>query len=377
MKAFVVFTIGSIAGILMVYALGMLEASVFLVPLIFALLSFLSFFFGKPPQSRSSEKKVCLIIPAHNEEDSVERSIRSAMSQTYENMVIALVNDGSTDKTGEIMKKYADGKRVIYVENYPNIGKFQSILKVRKTIEADIYVIVDADNEFPPNYVEHYVKRMKDIDMLESTISVYFTTKTFTAFMHAAETILINWIRLTNVVQAFTGMGAFLKKEVLDFLINSGITGRDDGVMLNAAKKFGNFRSRFFFGPSLKGVATHRFEDFIRQRDRWYTVGLKEDARNEVGWVVFSYGLFAGVVLSIAVLGLLMRNTYLAILIESILAVAVIGGVGCHIFDIKKCFTVGIAGVSDLIVNSAILIMSIFRIATGRVPEKWFKVKRS
>lgn len=377
MKAFTVFIIGFTVGFLIVYALGMLKASVFFVPSIFALLSFLSFLLGKPPEIHSREKKVCLIIPAHNEEDSVERSIKSAISQTCENMVVVLVNDGSTDKTGEIMKKYADGKRVIYIENNPNIGKFQSILKVRRTIEADVYVIVDADNEFSPNYVEHYVKRMGNIDMLESTISVYFNTKTFTAFMHAAETIFINWIRLTNIVQVFTGMGSFLRKEVLDFLINSKKSGRDDGVMLNAAKKFGKFKSRFFFGPPLKGVATYKFSDFIRQRDRWYTVGLKEDAKNKVRWVVFSYGLFTGVVLSIVALGLLIRDTYLLILIESALIVAIVGGIGCRIFDIKSCFIAGVASVSDLIVNSAILILSIFKIATGKIPEKWYKVKRS
>ena len=120
-----------------------------------------------------------------------------------------------------------------------------------------------------------------------------------------------------------------------------------------------------------------KFSDFIKQRDRWYTVGLKEDAKNKVRWVVFSYGLFTGVVLSIVVLGLVIRDAYLVILLESILIVAIVGGVGCRIFDIKACFIVGIASLSDLIVNSAVLILSIFKIVTGRIPEKWYKVKRS
>jgi glycosyltransferase involved in cell wall biosynthesis len=298
-KTLLFFSAGLAIGIIFVYFLGIYEFSIFIAPAIFLVLSLISLVRGRPPSSNTSKERVCLIIPAHNEEDSIERSIRSALSQDYENLSIVLVNDGSKDKTGDIMKKYSDGEKVIYTENYPNKGKFRSILDASKAVKADIYAIVDADNEFSSNYVRYYVERMKNLHMTEAVISTYFSKKTFASLMHFSETVFVNWVRLMNLFPGFTGMGVFLRKEVMDFLRSSGLIGRDDGVMLNKAQKIRRFKYRFFMGPPLKGVATHDLKDFIKQRDRWYTLGLMEDAKNGVFHIVFAYGFYSGVVFAI------------------------------------------------------------------------------
>lgn len=49
---------------------------------------------------------ISIIIPVYNVQDYVEKCIKSVIKQTYENLEIIIVNDGSTDKSGEICKKY-------------------------------------------------------------------------------------------------------------------------------------------------------------------------------------------------------------------------------------------------------------------------------
>lgn len=59
---------------------------------------------------------VSVIIPTHNRADLVDEAVQSALNQTYENMEIIVVDDGSTDHTGEILEKYADHVLYVYQE---------------------------------------------------------------------------------------------------------------------------------------------------------------------------------------------------------------------------------------------------------------------
>lgn len=52
------------------------------------------------------EKLVSVIIPAYNIEDYIGRCLDSIISQTYKNLEIIVVDDGSRDRTGEILDDY-------------------------------------------------------------------------------------------------------------------------------------------------------------------------------------------------------------------------------------------------------------------------------
>ncbi len=57
-------------------------------------------------------------MPVYNGQDYISRAIESVLAQTYKNMEIIVVDDGSTDKTAQIVKKYTDPRiRYIYQQN--------------------------------------------------------------------------------------------------------------------------------------------------------------------------------------------------------------------------------------------------------------------
>ena len=61
------------------------------------------------------DELISIIIPVYNVANDLDRCIRSVAGQTYRNMEILLIDDGSTDGSGEICETYADGDGRIQV----------------------------------------------------------------------------------------------------------------------------------------------------------------------------------------------------------------------------------------------------------------------
>src|SRR5207248_1773136 len=74
---------------------------------------------------RDSGPFVSVIVPARNEEESIEQTLRSLLQQDYNNYEVIAVDDRSTDATGEIMDQVATGAqpgrlRVIHISSLPS-----------------------------------------------------------------------------------------------------------------------------------------------------------------------------------------------------------------------------------------------------------------
>ena len=82
------------------------------------------------------EKLVSIIIPAYNTEKYIGNCIESVIKQTYHNLEVIIVNDGSEDNTLEIITKARLRDNRIVVINQENIrilqGKILNILPIKK-----------------------------------------------------------------------------------------------------------------------------------------------------------------------------------------------------------------------------------------------------
>ncbi len=110
--------------------------------------------------------KISIIIPVYNSEKVIARCLESVLNQDYKNIEIIIINDGSKDRSQEIIEQYSkiDGRiKIIKTENQGvssarNLGIQNASGKYVCFLDADDYVDKDMYNEL--------VKQIKENDMV-------------------------------------------------------------------------------------------------------------------------------------------------------------------------------------------------------------------
>jgi len=108
------------------------------------------------------QELISIVVPVYNVEAYVDASIQCMVAQTYQNLEILLVDDGSTDSSGAICKKWAEQDarvRYIYKEN----GGAASARNVALDVCAgQLITFVDSDDYIDENYIEVLYRSMQE-----------------------------------------------------------------------------------------------------------------------------------------------------------------------------------------------------------------------
>lgn len=116
--------------------------------------------------------KVTIVIPVYNGANFLKDAIDSALKQTYDNLEILVVNDGSSDhgKTEKIALSYGDKIGYIYKEN----GGVSTALNLAIEKMAGEYLSwLSHDDTYEPNKIEAEVDYLKDKNLLDKKVIVY------------------------------------------------------------------------------------------------------------------------------------------------------------------------------------------------------------
>ena len=105
---------------------------------------------------------VSVIVPAYNVAPYIKKCLTSIQAQTYKNLEIIVINDGSTDETGEIVKQIADKDiRILYKEQENHGVSYARNLGLEES-HGKYIVWVDSDDYIKDNLVECLVRKFKD-----------------------------------------------------------------------------------------------------------------------------------------------------------------------------------------------------------------------
>lgn len=107
------------------------------------------------------ESKVSVIIPAYNAELYLEQCVNSILNQTYSNIEVIIINDGSSDATGEVADKLRNNDSRVIVLHKPNRGVSASRNDGLQKSTGDYIVFVDADDFLSEDYIDYMLMLVK------------------------------------------------------------------------------------------------------------------------------------------------------------------------------------------------------------------------
>ena len=110
--------------------------------------------------------KISIIVPIYNADKYLDRCINSLLKQTYSNIEIILLDDGSTDNSSNIINKYAKKDKRIVVINKENTGVSDTRNVGIQKASGNYICFCDADDMYNKNYIkkmyEHILEKKVD-----------------------------------------------------------------------------------------------------------------------------------------------------------------------------------------------------------------------
>jgi len=111
-------------------------------------------------QQLNIQPLVSVIMPAYNAADYIEEAIESVLIQNYQNIELMIINDGSTDNTEQIVKKFND-QRISYISQ-ENAGASSARNNGIKRSNGEFIMILDHDDMMTPDFISQHLKAFEE-----------------------------------------------------------------------------------------------------------------------------------------------------------------------------------------------------------------------
>ncbi|MGM5482450.1 MAG: glycosyltransferase [Nanobdellota archaeon] len=243
---------------------------------------------------------ISIIVPAYNEENSIAETIHSLKKINYNKAQILIINDGSSDRTAEIVEKnIASDPRFTFINNTQNQGKATILNQGTELAKGKYVACMDADSVVDKDIIEKILPYFEDQRVGAVTISVDVNKpKTFLHKVIALEFAL--------------GLSLFLK--IFSFLDCIFVTPGPFSVYRRSAlKKIGGFnpenitedheiafrlhksgyKIRNCIEAKVHTTLPETFKGVYVQRKRWYSGAIQTIIQHKNMLGKKQYGLFS------------------------------------------------------------------------------------
>lgn len=114
------------------------------------------------------KNQISIIIPVYNSEKYIEKCLNSVLNQSYKNLEIICINDGSTDNSEEIIKKYKKIDKRIILFNKNNSGVSDTRNFGISKSSGNYIMFLDSDDYIEEKYIEELEKNLHDAEIIKS-----------------------------------------------------------------------------------------------------------------------------------------------------------------------------------------------------------------
>ena len=252
---------------------------------------------------------VSVVIPAHNEELVIIRTIESVRASDYQNFEIIVVDDGSTDRTAAIVRDYIrkhprlrgrtmvrynrkasgalqrryvrgrlGGQRVVLVSQV-NAGKGSAMNNaIALHVRGELTMCLDADTLLHPQAISRAVAYFRDRKVMGVAANVRIMPSrnwliTLQRFEHMVGYRSKKFYTMINSEFIIGGVASTYRTRLIkrSGMYDTDTMTEDIGLSLKMIAKQGNKRHRIIYGSDVLAMTegVHKFGNLLRQRYRW------------------------------------------------------------------------------------------------------------
>lgn len=236
----------------------------------------------KAANLKSRSYFVSVIVPAYNEEDSLEKTVESVVNLDYpkDKLEILIVNDGSKDNTHKIGKMLERKYKNVKIYSKENGGKASALNYGLKFAEGELVVTFDADSIVAPDALNNMIPYFSDNKVMAVTPGMkVYKPRGIIQRIQAVEYNLGIFLRkamsMFNGINVTPGPFSIYRKEFFDR--HGGYDERSITEDMEMAMRIQslNYKIQNSASSLVYTIAPRKFYDLLKQRRRWYLGAIK------------------------------------------------------------------------------------------------------
>lgn len=292
----------------------------------------------RKPSTAKSRPIVSVIVPAWNEEVGVLRTVRSLLKNTYSNIEIVVINDGSTDRSHDIVTEFLQTEEAL--KRHPQVklkyyyqergGKGRALNKGVEIASGDIIVTMDADSVFDRRAIERiacYFEEDGSIDALVGNVKVA-RNSTIIGRIQQLEYLFGFYFKrahcLFGAEYIFGGAcAAFRRSTTFDKLGHFDTANKTEDIEMSMRTRFFGLRSVYAEdvicytegASTVRGLLNQRlrwkrgrFDTFAKYRALFFST--KKHHNKFLGWFILPFAMLAELQLLFEPIGVMLLLTY-------------------------------------------------------------------
>jgi 1,2-diacylglycerol 3-beta-glucosyltransferase len=254
-------------------------------------LCILSFKKQDKPREFENPPMVSILIPAHNEEHTIERCVRSLSKMDYhhhgkKNFEIIVINDGSTDNTGKVLENLKSDVECLRIvtRRPPRSGKGKGYVLNDgvKVAQGEAIAVFDADSRVDSDFLKKIIPYLNEDDVVgvQSRVRMYNKDRNLLTSMQEAEFAIFGNVILRS--RDIMGKNGFLggNGQITTRKVMEEIEGWDgfavtEDLNLSIKLMLKGYKIRYCGEAEVWQEAVPFWKPFFRQRVRWATGNLE------------------------------------------------------------------------------------------------------
>lgn len=266
-----------------------------------------------------------VLVPCYNEERTVTKTLNSLLALDYpvDKFEILVIDDGSTDKTWEVLQQFKDNPR-IKIFHKENGGKHTALNFGLEHTKSELIGCLDADSFVDAQALKEIVKTFENPEVMAVTPSIQPTEpKNLVQLVQKAEYSLSVFIRRTfahlNGIFITPGPFSFFRREVFERLGNYHAAHNTEDLEFGLRMQTNHFKIDNAPSAHVFTNTPPTFHALFRQRLRWTYGYLKNSMDYRFMFFSPKYGNLGMFVLPIATLAIFSALYFFGVLMYSII----------------------------------------------------------